>query len=149
MLHVCFQLGSDKYVMDARRILEVLPMVTLRVTPQAPRGVAGAFVYRGQVAPVLDFGEMARGLPCVPRFSTRILMLDYAAKSEKRPLGILVERATGTIDLRPEEFVDGGFRSPLAPYLGRVIREEHRLIQSVDVDRLLPEPMVEMLFGTA
>ncbi len=147
MLFLCFQLGTERYVVDTKQIIEVLPLVTLRVSPHAPRGVAGAFVYRGGVAPVLDFGEMARGQPCARRFSTRILMLDYPIGGVRRPLGIIVERATGTMELEDKDFLESGFRTPLAPYLGKVVKDEHRLIQSLDVGRLLPEGMTELLFG--
>ena len=147
MLFLCFQLGQDKYIVDARHVVEVLPLVTLRTTPQAPRGVAGAFIYRGTVVPVLDFGELARGQPCPRRFSTRILLLAYPLRDTRRTLGMIVERATETKDLKEQDFMESGLRTPGAPYLGPVLREEHRLIQSITVQNLVPESIRDLLFG--
>ncbi len=148
MLFLCFQLGQDKYVVDARHVVEVLPLLTLRTTPQAPRGVAGAFIYRGTVVPVLDFAELAHGKPCPRRFSTRILLLAYPMRDARRTLGMIVERATETKDLKEQDFMESGLRTPGAPYLGPVFRDEHRLIQSITVQNLVPEAMRDLLFGS-
>ena len=146
MLYVSFQIGLDRYIVEALSVLEVLPLVALKSSPQAPRGVAGAFIYRGQVVPVLDFGEVVNGTPCARRYSTRILMLKFAVNLETRMLGLIVERATSTLEITENDFMDNGFKSPLAPYLGRVIRDEHKLIHSIDVNRLVPQPLLELLY---
>jgi len=48
MLFLLFQLGQDRYALEASRVIEVLPLVSLKRIPQAPRGVAGLFNYRGR-----------------------------------------------------------------------------------------------------
>ena len=38
MLFLLFQLGNDRYALDASRVVEVLPLVELKHLPLAPRG---------------------------------------------------------------------------------------------------------------
>jgi len=69
MLFLTFQLGAERYALDASRVVEVLPLVELRKIPNAPHGVAGIFNYRGQPVPVADLSDLilhnprANGLP--------------------------------------------------------------------------------------
>ena len=77
MLFLLFHLGKDRYALDASRVVEVVPLLTLRRIPQAPRGVAGIFNYRGQPVPAVDLGELMLGQPASPRLSTRIILVHY------------------------------------------------------------------------
>ena len=54
MLFLLFQLGSDRYAIDALRVVEVLPCVQVKQIPHAPAGIAGVINYRGAPVPVLD-----------------------------------------------------------------------------------------------
>ena len=47
MLFLLFQLGKDRYALEASRVVEVVPLLALKQLPQAPKGVAGIFNYRG------------------------------------------------------------------------------------------------------
>ena len=40
MLFLLFQLGNDRYVLEASRVVEVVPLLALKQLPQAPEGVA-------------------------------------------------------------------------------------------------------------
>ena len=50
MLFLLFELGTDRYALDARQIAEVLPLVAITQFPQMSPAVSGVFNYRG--APV-------------------------------------------------------------------------------------------------
>jgi chemotaxis-related protein WspB len=43
MLFLVFQLGTDRYAIEAAQVVEVLPLVNAKHIPRAPRGVAGLF----------------------------------------------------------------------------------------------------------
>ena len=54
MLGLVFQVGPDKVAVDVCRVREVVPRVRLTVVHGAPEWIAGVFVYRGRVVPVID-----------------------------------------------------------------------------------------------
>ena len=61
MLFLLLEIGSDRYALEADRIVEVLPLVAMKGIPHAARGVAGAFDYHGTAVPVIDLSELALG----------------------------------------------------------------------------------------
>ena len=54
MLFLLFQLGKERYALEATRVVEVVPLLALKQLPQAPKGVAGIFNYRGRPVPAGD-----------------------------------------------------------------------------------------------
>lgn len=146
MLHVIVQLGSDRYALPARDIVEVLPLVALKSLLGAPRGIAGLLDYCGRPVPVVDLSALALGTPAAARVSTRLLMVRYApARGGEELLGLIAERTTETLrraadDFQPTE-VAGGAR-----YLGPVVRDARGLIQRVEVSALLSEELHAALF---
>jgi chemotaxis-related protein WspB len=147
MLFLLFQLGNDRYALDASRIVEVTPYLNLKRLPQAPKGVAGLFNYRGQPVPVVDLCEMATGVPARERLSTRMVIVHYRTNhGSDRLLGLIAENATQMVRHEAKDFVDPGVTVPLAPYLGPVLMDAGRAIQWIDEQRLLPEHVRELLF---
>jgi len=147
MLFILFQLGRDHYALDAAQVAEVLPLVQVKKIPRAPAGVAGVFTYRGAPVPVLDLSLLALGRPAHPRLSTRLLLVHYPdATGTKRLLGLIAEKATETLRREPGDFVASGVKSDGAPYLGPVVNDARGLIQWIEVDKLLPESVRDVLF---
>lgn len=146
MLHVLVQLGSDRYALPARDIVEVLPLVALKSLPGAPRGVAGLLDYRGTAVPVVDLSALALGVAAAPRVSTRLLLVRYTpARGGEQLLGLIAERTTETLQRAPEDFrpaeVEGG-----AHYLGPVVHDARGLIQRVEIASLLTGELRAALF---
>jgi len=54
MLLLLFDVGSNRYGLEASEVIEVTPLVCLRAAPHTPAYVAGVFNYRGVVTPVID-----------------------------------------------------------------------------------------------
>ena len=52
MLHFLFQIGPDRYAIDAAQIREVIPLVHPQPLAHTPAYVAGVIHYRGCVVPV-------------------------------------------------------------------------------------------------
>jgi len=147
MLFLLFQIGKDRYVLEASRIVEVLPLLELKKIPGAPRGVAGMFNYRGQPVPAVDISELALGQPAAERLSTRIIVISHPdAAGKNQLLGLIAEHATEIIRRDRKEFVEPGLQTG-APFLGPVLMDEQGVIQWVREQRLLPENVRNLLFS--
>ena len=147
MLLLLFQLGNDHYALDVAQIAEVMPLVGITRIPQAPPGVAGMFDCRGVPVPVIDLSQLMLGRPAQNRLSTRIIVVDYPDETgETRRLGLIAERATETMRRERADFVDAGVTSDGAPYLGPVAAGARGLVQWVEVSKLLPGSVRDVLF---
>jgi chemotaxis-related protein WspB len=147
MLFLLFQLGQDRYALQASRVLEVLPLVELRKIPDAPKGVAGIFNYHGRPVPAVDLSELTLGQPSDPRLSTRIIVINYPdERGALHPLGLIAEHATELIQRDQRLFQEPGHKLGGAPYLGPVLMDKRGVIQWVHEQRLLPERARDLLF---
>ena len=148
MLYLLFQIGGDRYAIEARQSVEVLPYLALKTIPQSPRGVAGIFNYRGRPFPAVDLSELTLGQPARERLSTRIIVIQYAdVTGQTHLLGLIAEQATGMMHREEREFVDARVRSRTAPYLGPVIMDDKGVIQLLRAQHLLAENVRELLFA--
>jgi chemotaxis-related protein WspB len=150
MLFIIFQLGDDRYAFDAGQIEEILPLVSIKPIPQAPHGVAGVFNYRGAPVPVIDLSELTLGRPAQRRLSTRIIVVHYANDNgDKRLLGLIAEKAMETVRRDTSDFVSTGVSSDRIVYLEPVATDAHGLLQWIDVKKLLPTSVRDVLFQEA
>jgi chemotaxis-related protein WspB len=150
VLFLLFDLGRDRYALDAAQVAEVLPMVAVKEIPQAPASVAGAFSYRGAPVPAIDLSQLALGRPARRRMSTRIILVHYdAGRVGRRLLGLIAEQVTGTMRRDPGEFVPSGVSGGPAPYLGPVVSDASGLIQRIELQELLPAALRDRLFVEA
>lgn len=150
MLFLLFQIGTERYALEARQVAEVLPLVNIKRIPMTPPGVAGVVNYHGQPVPVLDLNELALGEPAPERLSTRIIVTHYTDGAGcRRLLGLIAGRTTETLRREPEEFRPTGITPAGGGYLGPVATDERGLIQWVEIDRLLPEALQQLLFRDA
>lgn len=147
MLFLLFQLGKDRYALQADRVIEVLPLVELKKLPGAPKGVAGIFNYRGQPVPAVDLSELTVGQAADARLSTRIVVVNYPDETGRsHPLGLIAEHATELIRRGREEFIEPGHKLGGAPYLGPVLMDKQGVIQCVHEQRLLSDHARDLLF---
>lgn len=150
MLFLRFDIGDDRYVIEAAHVAEVLPWLALKRLPAAPPWVAGAFSYRGEPVPVLDLTRLATGQPAPARRSTRLVLVHYPAPGPNaRRLGVLVERATDTLRAEAADFRASGVDLPEARYLGPVLDAPGGLVQWVRVDQLLTDEARTLLYDAA
>jgi chemotaxis-related protein WspB len=147
MLFLLFRLGKDRYAIDVRQVVEVLPLVAVKQIPLAPPAVSGAFNYRGNTVPLIDLSQLALGRPAQARLSTRIVLVNYPDGSGgMRLLGLLAEHVTETMSCSAKDFKDSGVSLPDAPFLGRVAADAKGLVQWLQVDQLLPPEVRDLLF---
>jgi chemotaxis-related protein WspB len=147
VLFLLFQLGNDRYALQASRVVEVMPFVNLSRIPNAPRGVSGMFNYRGKPVPAIDLCELTQGKPAENRLSTRIILVNYPDEQGRTHLlGLIAARVTATIRRASSDFVDPGFKLGNAPYLGPVMMDSEGCVQWVYEQRLLTDPVRDLLF---
>lgn len=142
-----FQLGNGRYAVSVDAVVEVAPQVELGAIAKAPDYTAGLFNYRGQNVPVIDLCRLLLQRPCQDSFTTRIMLVNFVTSNgDSRLLGLLAERITETITINAADFTDTGIDVDDAPYLGRVTRTRHGLVQQVSVNALLPAAVQAHLF---
>jgi chemotaxis-related protein WspB len=148
MLLLLFQLGKRRYVLEARHVVEVVPLLGLEPLPQAPKGVAGIFNYRGRPVPAVDLGLLTQGQPASERISTRIIIINYPDdRGASHLVGLIAEHATELLRKDAKEFADPGVRLGAAPYLGPILMDGAGAVQLIHEQRLLPEPVRQLLFS--
>jgi chemotaxis-related protein WspB len=148
MLFLVFQLGTDRYALQAAQVVEVLPLVNSKHVPRAPVGVTGVFDYHGTPVPLIDLTELAQGKPSRKWMSTRIILVNYRDKSGRVHLvGLLAEHATETMHRSEEEFADSGIAVADAPFLGSVLTDAAGIIQQIDIQNVLSESVGKHLFS--
>ena len=158
MLYVLFQLGNDRYALEASRVVEVVPLLALKKIPQSPRAVAGLMVYRGKPVPVLDLCQLTLDRPARELLSTRIVVINTS--DDKEPLappaagqappallGLIAERATETLRRAPQDFVDSApiSRIASAPFLGPVLMDERGVVQLLYAHELFTGKLRELI----
>jgi chemotaxis-related protein WspB len=147
MLYLLFQLGQERYALSCQRIERILPRVRLKALPHAPPCVAGLLDCREKIIPVIDLCALATGQPASRRLSSRIILVNYRAHAESgHLLGLLAEDVTETLQMTEEDLAPTGLKVEQAPYLGKVASSERRMIQIIEVDRLLPPSLQDSLF---
>jgi chemotaxis-related protein WspB len=164
MLMLLFHVGDDRYALETRRVIEVVPKVTLKTLHHAPNYMPGLFNYRNRLIPVLDLCYLIRGNPSSSHLSTRIILIHYqgadmsvgisdesavvncaASTRPSQILGLMAERVTGTFHKQETELFDSGIRVDTAPYLGEMIADGKGMIQCIKVEYLLPESQATYL----
>lgn len=146
MLFLLFQIGPDRYALEARHAVEVIPFVALKKIPHSPRGVAGIFNYRGRPVPAVDLCELTLGRPARELLSTRIIIVQFSEAGGSTPwTGLIAEQATGMMRRESAEFVASGVELSHAPYLGPVIMDAQGVIQLLHPEHLLTENIRKLL----
>ena len=147
MLFLLFQIGEERYALEAKQVLEVLPLVHFKRIPGTPSSVAGIFNYHGVSVPVIDLTELVLGRPSTAMMSTRIILTPYPSESGKKHLiGLLAEQVMETMQRPESDFVRSGVTASGSPYLGSVATEKSGIIQRIEVLGLLPEGLRDQLF---
>jgi chemotaxis-related protein WspB len=149
MLFLLFQLGKDRYALEAHRVVEVVPLLELKRLPHAPKGVAGVFNYRGRPVPAIDLSELTLDRPARECLSTRIIIVRHPAPGgAEHLLGLVAEHATEMLRKDASAFVDAGVHVQDAPYLGPVLMDSKGVVQWIHEERLLPDAVRELLFSS-
>lgn len=147
MLFLLLRMGTERYALDARRIVEVVPMVHLKPLPHAEPYIAGLFDYRGTLVPVIDLCRLTTAHHCGKYLTTRIVLIEYPAPDgHSHILGLLAEQVTETIKIKDGDFQPAGIHVNQAPYLGDLIKVGEAMVQRLDIEYILPRELRDSLF---
>jgi chemotaxis-related protein WspB len=141
MVVLTFEIGQERLALDVRRVREVVPRVRLRPAAGAPAWLAGLFVYRGQVLPVIDLHRLAGAGECPPHLSSRIIVVPHRHDGEERLVGLLAAAVAEVRAIDPPGRPSLGLTEPGRPDLGSPLVEGGAVLRLLDLDRLLPEPV--------
>jgi len=148
MLFIVFKAGNTNYALEARQVIEVVPLVTLWACPGAPAYIAGLANYRGIGVPVIDLGRLIGGAPCAVYLSTRIILTPYPGVDNKqRIIGLLAETVTNTVEREEADFGQNNVAVPGTSCLGKLAVSGTGFIQRVVVAQLVPKELEQMLFA--
>jgi chemotaxis-related protein WspB len=146
MMLLLFTVGEDRFGLEARHIVEVVPYVVLNRLVGMPECVTGLFNYRREVVPVIDLSQMLTGVPARRNLSTRIILVKYPVdEGRHRTVGLLAERATETVKYPPSAFSAAGAGVRNERFVSSLIMDEKGMVQCVQLERLLPREVSEAL----
>lgn len=141
MFALVFRVGGERYAVPCQQLVEVVPMVALRPIAHAPAYVAGMFVLRGAVIPVVDLCQLMLATPCPDRLSSRIMLVRLG----EHVLGLLAEQVTEAMPIQRQA---AGISVPAAPYLGDLYFDDTgAMLQLVEVTRLLAPDLQQRLLA--
>lgn len=148
VLYLQFRINQQRFALDVREVLEVLPRRPLKPIAQAPAWVAGVLAHRGVLVPVIDVSALSFGAPAPARSSTRLVLVNYQGDPLQpgQQLGLILEQATDTLRCQPDEFQPYHLDNGQAPYLGPVRQDERGLLQRICVNDLLPGAVRQLLY---
>ncbi len=150
MLYLQFKIGGERYLIEAKDVMEIVPFAHLKNVPRAPRYVAGLLNYRGSSIPVIDVCYLMSEKGCEARLGSRIALVNYARDGGKKAcIGLLIEHMTETVSMRESDFKSSGVNLKDHPYLGGVVMDDASIVQRLNVDRILPEEARYILFEDA
>lgn len=148
MLFLLFQLGAERYALDASRVVEVLPLVELTPIPTPPHGVIGFFSYRGESVPVLDLCQIILRQPVRERFTTRIILIHYSDREGRAcRLGLIAENVAHVVRKEKSDFQESPLQFGEPPYLGPMLFDQHGIVRWVREDRLLSNDVRDMIYA--
>lgn len=136
---VGFMLDAQRYALPLDAVSRIVRAAEITPLPLAPDAVAGALDVGGTVMPVYDLRHRLR-LPA------RALRLDdqiIIARTLRRPLAMVVDRALGVIDAAPVEDRAGLARE--LPHLRGVLATPDGLVLIQDLERFLSSEEDEAL----
>lgn len=148
MLFMQFKIDDDRYVIEAKDIIEIVPFANLKRIPKAPPYVAGLLNYRGDTVPVIDVCFLMSEKLCELKLSSRIALVNYKDDEGKQVcIGLLIEHLTETVRFDEKDFSDSGVALKDNPYLGQVVIDDDCIVQMVNIRKIIPEEAREILFS--
>lgn len=142
-----FSVGDDRFGLEVKHVVEIVPYVALKPLVGAPECVAGLLSYRDDLIPVVDLSAMLIGRPSEARLSTRIVLVKYPAENGvSHIVGMLVERATETVKFNISDFSPSGVGVKNAKFISRLATHRNNIVQCVSIDKLLPRSLQESMY---
>lgn len=142
-----FTVGEDRFGLDVKDIVEIVPYVELKKLVGTPACVTGLFNYRHDVVAVIDISSMLTGVPARRNLSTRIILVKYPhAGGSSHIVGLIAEHATETVKIDAAAYSESGIGVKNAKFVSKLAMDDRGMVQCVALDRLLPKAISDALF---
>jgi chemotaxis-related protein WspB len=133
-----FQVGADKVAVDVRRVREVVPRVRLTAIHGVEQWIAGVFVYRGRVVPVVDLHALAGVGACPLHLSSRIILFPYPPDVPESLVGLLATQVAEIREIKPS--IAQPIPGPVGrPSLGPALADGEGILRLLDPDWMLAQ----------
>ncbi|MDX1776080.1 MAG: chemotaxis protein CheW [Desulfobulbales bacterium] len=147
MLLLLFEIDKERYALDVRQVIEIVPLVKLKAIPTTPDYVAGLMNYRGEGIPVIDLNQLVESVPFENALSTRIIIINYPVKDKgDRHLALIANNVTETISTGMTSPPPSGVLMDKSLYGGEIIPDTNDMIQWFDIQKMLPAEEITLLF---
>lgn len=146
MLFLQFKINENRYILDTGDVIEIVPYANLKRIPKAPAYVAGLLNYRGGAVPVIDVCFLMSDKACEPKLSSRIALVNCVVDGHPACIGLLVEHMTETVRYDENDFSDPGVSPEESSYLGKVVIDDNRIVQLVNIGEIVPDEAHDILF---
>jgi len=93
MLQLMCYAGDMRFAIPIPNVVEVVARPVFEAIPSAPGWVAGSFVHRGVVTPVIDFGNLANLGQARLLWSSRVIVVNCPREGTVQRIGILFDKA--------------------------------------------------------
>lgn len=131
-----FKLGTEQlYGINVFKVKEVLPCPRLSVLPHSSRIVRGVAHIRGRTISVLDLSVATGGRPLPDPDKGFVVISEYNNSVQ----GFLVRSVDRIVNMNWEDILAPPRGSGSAHYLTAVTRVDEKLVEILDVERILSE----------
>ena len=139
MLFLELEINSSRFLIEASKVKEILPLVPLHQGPASPSTLAGSFNYRGTPVPVIDVSMVLSGKPAEHLMSTRIIVVAPAGRRSEGGslIALLAERMFSTIELNPARFIHNQELASGDSLRGPLLTDASGVREWLKVERLL------------
>lgn len=138
MLFLLVRIADARFAIEARRIVEILPLLDVQRFVREVAGITGVLDYRSGLIPVIDLAQIGTRTASARRFGTRIVVVRGAGLegAAERVVGLIAEGATELATFDPGEFQSAGLATQ-DPYAGPIARDPGGSVRRLDLERLI------------
>ncbi|MGQ0601620.1 MAG: chemotaxis protein CheW [Anaerolineales bacterium] len=130
---VVFRVVSREYALRLEHVAEVLRMVALTPTPEAPAWLSGLINLRGRVIPVIDVRTRLGHPPQTLGLNTPIVVVKT---DDQREVGLIADEVVELLTLPAEVVTRPDAMLGAAHPVSATLHIEGRLIVALDLERL-------------
>lgn len=127
--------GKQVYGINVFKVKEVLPCPRLTSMPKSKAVVRGVSHIRGGTTPILDLGMAIGGAPLDKIDEAFVIVTEYNGRTQ----GFLVNSVDRIVNMNWEDILPPPKGSGHAHYLTAVTRLDEKLVEIIDVEKILAE----------
>jgi len=143
MLLLIFEIGGERYALDAGVVVRVIPRIQCDGIPGTEDFIAGTIIVQGKRIPVIDLCLYHHSVPCRPRLSTRIMIVNHVRKNFKNiHVGLVAEGVTETVRVDDDCLDESTMKIDTSPGLQV---KENVSVQWYDLGCLLTEELLDTM----